>query len=127
MKAAKPALTLEACIDIYCEAWNHTDAAERDTLLRQVWAEGATYTDPTVHAVGRQALVDHIGRVFERYPNSTIVRTSAIEVHHGLARFAWKKVLADGTSLPEGIDIAEASDDGRLRRIIGFFGPLAPR
>jgi hypothetical protein len=29
--------------------------------------------------------------------------------------------------LPEGIDFAEVSSDGKLSRIVGFFGPLAAK
>ena len=36
-------------------------------------------------------------------------------------------ILADGKSLPEGIDFGELSSEGKLRRIVGFFGPLAQR
>ena len=117
---------MEQAIAIYCAAWNETDAGKRDALLAQVWADDATYTDPTVHLVGRRALVAHIDAVFARYPGSTIEMTSAVDAHHTVARFAWKKVLADGTALPEGIDFAEVGPDGKLIRIVGFFGPLAP-
>jgi len=34
-------------------------------------------------------------------------------------------VQADGTALPEGLDVVWLTDDGaRLARILGFFGPL---
>jgi hypothetical protein len=117
---------MERAIGIYCAAWNETDPARRDQMLAQVWADDATYMDPTVHLVGRQALVAHIDTVLARYPGSTLEMTSALDVHHTVARFAWKKVLADGTALPEGIDFAEVGHDGKLIRIVGFFGPLAP-
>jgi hypothetical protein len=116
---------MERAIAIYCAAWNETDAGRRAALLAQAWADDATYTDPTVHLTGRAALVAHIDAVFARFPGSTIEMTSALDVHHTVARFAWKKVLADGTSLPEGIDFAEIGPDGKLIRIVGFFGPLA--
>ena len=115
----------ERAIAAYCAAWNETDAGKRDALLREVWRDDATYTDPTVHLTGRAALVAHIDAVFARYPGSTIVQTSALDLHHDVARFAWKKVLADGTALPDGIDFAQFDREGRLTRIIGFFGPLA--
>jgi hypothetical protein len=115
----------ETIIDTYCSAWCEPDAAKRDAILAPVWGEGATYTDPTVHVAGRAALVAHIDAVFKVYPGATIVRASAVDVHHTVARFAWKMVLADGTSLPEGIDFAELNSDGKLARIVGFFGPLA--
>ena len=37
-------------------------------------------------------------------------------------------VQADGTALPEGLDVVWLSADGtRLERIVGFFGPLQRR
>jgi hypothetical protein len=36
-------------------------------------------------------------------------------------------VLADGKMFVEGVDFGELSPDGKLYRIVGFFGPLAPR
>ena len=33
-------------------------------------------------------------------------------------------VLADGKVFLEGIDFGELSADGKLRQIVGFFGPL---
>jgi hypothetical protein len=118
-------LALDQLIDTYCAAWSDSDAARRRETLANVWAEGATYTDPTVHAVGIDDLLTHIDAVARRRPGAKVVRTSRVDAHHHLARFAWCVVLADGTSLPESIDIAELSAGGQIRRIIGFFGPLA--
>ena len=122
---ADPDPTTEKLIDTYCAAWNDPDPARRREILGSVWADGATYTDPTVHAVGMDELLAHIGKVVARRPGAKVVRSSRIDVHHDLARFAWRVVQADGTMLPEGLDLAELSADGQIRRIIGFFGPLA--
>jgi hypothetical protein len=111
-------------VDAYCLAWDEADAVRREAILKTVWVEGATYTDPNVHVSGVGELVEHIGRVLERYPGSRIVRTSAVDTHHSVARFGWKKVLADGSSLPEGIDFVEFSGAGAIQRVVGFFGPL---
>lgn len=112
-------------IDRYCAVWSTPDPDERRRLLAQVWAPGATYTDPTVHAATAEALLTHIDSVLARRPGARVVRTSAVDVHHGIARFAWHVVQADGTALPDGLDIAELSSDGtRIERIVGFFGPL---
>jgi hypothetical protein len=114
-------------IDTYCAAWNEIDGGRRAKILAAALAPDATYTDPTVHTVGIPQLVAHIDAVFARYPGSRIVRTSEVDSHHGFARFAWKRILADGTSLPEGIDIVEFTDTGQLSRIVGFFGPFIQR
>jgi hypothetical protein len=116
---------LTQLIDRYCAAWSDPSAARRAELLAQVWADGATYTDPAIHAVGSAQLLAHIEKVIARRPGAKVVRSSAVDVHHGIARFAWHVVQADGTCLPEGLDIAELSPDGtRITRIVGFFGPL---
>jgi hypothetical protein len=84
-----------------------------------------TYTDPSVHAANTEDLLTHIATVQARRPGSKVQRTSRVDVHHGVARFAWHVVQADGSNLPEGLDIAFLSPDGAtIERIIGFFGPL---
>ena len=117
-------MTRAETIDAYCGAWNEQNAEARSVLLRRSVTSDIIYVDPAVRITGITALVRHIDSVFARYPNSRIVRTSAIDYHHTWARFAWKKVLADGNSLPDGVDIVEFEEDGRLRRVIGFFGPM---
>ncbi len=112
-------------IDRYCEAWSAPDAGRRAELLAAVWAVGATYTDPSVHAAGADELLAHVAKVQARRPGARVLRTSPVEGHHRIARFAWHVVLPDGSALPEGLDIAFISADGAMiERIIGFFGPL---
>ncbi len=113
-------------IDRYCEVWSELDESRRAELLASVWDSHATYTDPSVHAANAEELLSHIAKVQAPRPGSRVVRTSKVEIHHGIARFAWHVVQADGAALPEGLDIAFVSSEGtRIERIIGFFGPLA--
>ncbi|MFC9997312.1 nuclear transport factor 2 family protein [Nocardia sp. NPDC127526] len=114
----------EQLIDTYCAAWSESDPARRRAVLEKVWAPDATYTDPTVHVTGLDGLLAHIETVAARRPGATVLRTSRVDAHHDLARFAWHVVQADGTALPDGLDLIEFTDDGRIRRVIGFFGPL---
>ena len=112
-------------IDRYCQAWSEPDATLRAELLGSVWAVGATYTDPSIHAANANELLVHIKKVQARRPGAKVLRTSRVDEHHKIARFAWHVIQADGTVLPEGIDIALISPDGtKIERIIGFFGPL---
>lgn len=112
---------MEELIDRYCAVWGEPDAARRAALLAEVWAEGGAYTDPTVHASGAAALLAHIARVLEKRPGAKVVRTGAVDAHHGLAKFDWHVVQPDGAILRKGIDIAELSPDGKIRRMMGFF------
>jgi len=121
-------MNVQDLIDRYCEAWSLPDAVARAAALRAVWADGATYTDPTAQTTGAEALLAHIAQVQAAYPGARIERTSAVDAHHGMARFAWQLALADGSRLPEGLDIARLSADGtRIESITGFFGPLKAR
>jgi hypothetical protein len=112
-------------IDRYCDVWNEPDPTLRAALLAVVWAPGATYTDPSVHAASADELLAHIANVRARRPGASVLRSSAVDAHHGLARFTWHVVQADGVALLDGLDIAFLTADGlRIERIIGFFGPL---
>jgi len=114
-------------IDGYCEVWSEPDASRRASQLAQVWAEGATYTDPTVHAAGGAELLAHIARILTKRPGGKVMRTSALDVHHDVARFAWKAVDASGNTLRDGIDLVVLAGDGaKIERIVGFFGELEP-
>jgi hypothetical protein len=118
-------LASEDLIDRYCAAWSAPEPEQRAALLESVWARGATYTDPSVHAAGAGELLAHIARVQARRPGGKVVRTSAVDAHHGVVRFAWKAVDAAGAELVHGIDLAFVSADGtKIERILGFFGDL---
>jgi hypothetical protein len=113
-------------IDRYCEVWNLPNSEQRAEALAAVWAVDATYTDPSVHAKNGDELLAHIAMVRARRPGAKVVRVSRLDSHHGFVRFAWRVELADGTLMPEGLDIAFFTADGaRIARILGFFGPLA--
>jgi hypothetical protein len=40
-------------------------------------------------------------------------------------RFSWRLIQPDGTAI-EGMDFGELDGDGRIKRIVGFFGPFTP-
>ena len=117
-------MSIEAIIDRYCEAWSDPEPATRAAALAEVWAKDTRYTDPRADTRGAAALLEHIAGVLAQRPGARVVRTSAIQQHHGFVRFAWRVIEADGNRLPEGLDIAVIGDDGRITQIIGFFGPL---
>ena len=111
-------------VEAYCEAWNVAGDAERRALLEKSWTDDGSYTDPRTDLQGRDALAAHIARVQAGRPGSRIVMMSGVDLHHRSLRFAWRLVDAAGNTVVEGIDFGEFAADGRLRRIVGFFGPL---
>jgi hypothetical protein len=119
-------MTLEETVDLYCSAWSEPDQEKRLAILQDVLTPGASYIDPRTDVKGHEAVAAHIERVLSTRPGARVVRTSAIDAHHHWARFAWHLVKNDGTTMPPGIDIVEVDlTSGKLRSILGFFGPLA--
>lgn len=116
--------TLEALADRYCAAWNTADGAERRAILKTVLADDGLYADPSVRAVGVEALASHIDGVVARNPGARISRTSRVDSHHEMLRFLWSNRLPNGHVLRDGVDFCTVAADGRFRSITGFFGPI---
>jgi len=106
----------------YMAAWNEPDDTARRALLEQCWSNSGVYLDPNVSLAGRDALATQIGEVLARRPGARLEFMSGIDVHHNVVRFLWRRVPADGTCGDISIDFGEIGADGRLVRIVGFFG-----
>ena len=117
---------LDETVRVYCAAWSEPNAEHRRELLEKVWASEGTYTDPLSHVEGREALVELIGSFLQKFPGAQIIPSSHADFHHGIFRFAWKFVGGDGKTVNEGVDFGALGTDGRLQRIVGFFGPIKP-
>ncbi|WFU15556.1 nuclear transport factor 2 family protein [Bradyrhizobium sp. CB3481] len=107
----------------YMAAWNEPDDRTRRALLAQCWSDDGVYLDPNVSLAGRDALAAKIGEVMAGRPGARLEFMSGIDVHHNMVRFLWRLVRPDGTSGATSIDFGEIGPDGRLVRIVGFFGP----
>lgn len=117
--------TVEETVRAYVEAWYTLDEHRRRELVRQCWSENGSYMDPNNTVQGRDALVSLIAGFHQSSPGARIPTTSGVDGHHGMLRFSWVLLRPDGTRR-EGLDIGELDDQGLLRRITGFFGPLPP-
>jgi hypothetical protein len=120
--SARPTLAPQAAVTGYCAAWNTTDAKERDDLLARVWAKDGVYSDPEpTLAVGRKALSDAIVVFHHSYPGAYF-RCSAPQAHHRWMRVTWIALKPDGKELTHGVDFYDMAPDGRIQRVVGFFG-----
>ena len=111
----------------YAAAWNEPDAALRLELLERCWADEAVYVDPTVDLRGRSMLSEHISKVQARRPGARIELMSGVDLHHDVVRFLWRLARADGSFGETSIDFGELDGDGRLKKIVGFFGEAPKR
>jgi hypothetical protein len=119
-------LDLDEAVRVYCAAWGERDVDRRRQTLERVFDANGTYTDPTGHAESRTALIERITAHLQKRPGTQILCSFA-DLHHGMLRFTWKMVGADGKTLIEGIDFGEVAADGKLKKIVGFFGQSKPR
>ena len=110
----------------YMAAWNEREAAARNTLLEACWSDGGIYVDPGVSLAGRDALNAHIATVQASRPGARVEFMSGIDIHHDVVRFLWRLIRPDGTGGDISIDFGEVGPDGRLLKIVGFFGPAPP-
>lgn len=125
---ATPAeLTVEgatAMIDTYFAMWNEDDVARRAELIEQAWTTDARYRDPLLEADGYDGLSTMVDTVHQHYPGQRFTRLSGVDLHHDQARVAWHLAADEGDPTVVGIDLVELAEDGRIRRITGFFGDL---
>jgi len=124
--------SLEEVVLAYIEAWSTPDEAVRRELLDMSVADDASYTDPVYAVRGKEEIASLIGRSLsgEAYDGAgagaRIPISSGVDQHHEMLRFSW--VLIDPLErrlLLEGMDFVELAADGRLQRIVGFFGAQA--
>lgn len=111
-------------VEAYTEAWNDVSGERRRQLLEECWADGGVYCDPLSLVTGREALAGHIASFGERMPGHSIQLTTGADAHDGFARFGWGMFGPEGELVTEGMDFVVLDDDGRIARIVGFFGPM---
>jgi SnoaL-like domain len=117
---------LIAVVDTYLAGLNEADGARRAELVRTAWAEEGMFWDPLAEAVGHEQIAGLADAVQQMFPGARFARTSGVDAHHGFVRFGWSLQGADGAAIVEGVDVGLVGDDGRLTRVVGFFGDLAP-
>ena len=118
--------TLTSVIDTCFAALVEVDPARRADLVAAGWTPDATFVDPLFAATGHDEIAAIADAVVGGYPGQRFVRTTEVDEHHGIIRYGWALVAADGAVTVTGLDVAELADDGRIRKVTGFFGDLAP-
>jgi len=118
---------LETTIDTYLEAYGETDASRRATLIAQVWSPDGQLTDPPLDAKGHDGIDGMFAAVQGQFAGHTFRRSTGIDAHHGIARYGWELIAADGSVTLAGMDVAVVAGDGKLRHVAGFFGELPAR
>ena len=117
---------LEKLVANYCRAWFAPEAEERRRLLAETFEPDGVYVDPTVRIEGADVLLAHIAKVVASRPGFFLERTSIVDTHHDFLRFSWVQRRENGYRGGESMDVCQLSPRGRLKLVVGFFGPLSP-
>lgn len=116
--------TIDSTIDGFFAAWNAEADDERLAAVRATYTDVAVVKDPLADVRGHDAIAGFIAGARAQFPGHTFRRSSGIDTHHDLVRFAWQLVGPDGQAVVEGFETGQLSADGRLSCTLGFFGPL---
>jgi SnoaL-like domain len=115
---------LETTIDTHLDAYGEPDAVRRKELIGRIWSPDGRLVDPPLEGAGHAGINDMADALQAQFPGHTFRRTSRIDGHHNFARYEWTMLAPDGSAVLNGLDVVELADDGTLRRVVGFFGPL---
>ncbi len=117
-----PTTSLATLVDTWLAAYCQSDGALRTEAVRSVWNLQGHLADPPFEARGVQAIADAGGTLLSHYPGHRFERTTAIDEHHGVARYGWRLLDTQGAAVLEGLDVLTLDVDGRIASVVGFFG-----
>jgi hypothetical protein len=110
-------------LDHMLAAWNERDPAKVRGHLERALAPDAEFIDPSVETHGIDEFEANVLEVQAGIPGAVYSRTSGVDSHHRLHRYSWQ-ISRDGEVLLSGADVTEVDAEGRVTRVLGFFGPL---
>src|SRR3954447_10851860 len=118
--------TIVDTIDMHLQAYAMAAPERRNGLAAAAWNPDGELFDPPLEGRGLAEISALADVVLTHYADHRFVRTTAVDAHHGFARYGWELIGPDGTVAVGGTDVVQFDDAGKLLRIVGFFGPLEP-
>ena len=95
-------------------------------LLEQSLTPNAEIWGPARVFAGYAQISEKIDGVQKNWPNCRLVVTSGIVCFSNAGHFAMALVSADGSVLASGHSVVELAADGRIDRVLAFWGPQPP-
>ncbi len=107
----------------YLDAFVEQDAARRLALLEQGLVPSAEIWGPTRVFAGYAQISEKIEGFHKNWPNCRLVVASGIVCFSNAGHFAKAILSADSTILASGHSVVELAADGRIQRVLAFWGP----
>lgn len=118
---------ITSTIDTHLAAYCEPDRGKRTELIASAWSEDGAVVDPPIDGRGRTGIADIVDALLAQFPGHHFERTTAVDAHHDHARYGWALVAPDGNVTLAGTDFATVGTDGKLTRVVGFFGEPATK
>lgn len=112
----------EVAVKVYVQAWSEPDPAMRGNLLERCWDDDGEYCDQYARVKGSPALNVYIGNAQRMMPGMILERQGDISLCFENLSFGWKVRGTTGGEVASGRIFGELSIDGRLRRIVSYWG-----
>jgi hypothetical protein len=122
MKTELP--TVEQVVLAYAAVWSELDGERMRSLVEQSLTPDAQILGPGYHFTGHAAVIAEVERFHAERPGIRAVLASGIDAHHNTARFAVAMLRPDGSVSHEGEDIVLFASDGRIERVLTYWGAL---
>lgn len=119
----------EQVVDSHLAAYSEPDPSVRAALIRNSWNLEGRLVDPPLESRGHDGISDQAATLLAQFPGHRFERTTALDMHHQFIRYGWRLVGTSGEPVLTGVDFMDVDVDGRIARVVGFFGtelPAAP-
>lgn len=104
-------------------AWNERDLNLIRSHLNKALTEDIEFIDPTIVTRGIAEFEQNVRGFRLKYPDAQLALSSGVDSHHNLHRYGWEIIVGGNVLLP-GFDVTETDAELKVRRVLGFFGPL---
>lgn len=121
-----PTRTLEEVVDTHLAAYCEPDGARRLAAIRSVWSPQGRLVDPPFEARGHENISDQAATLLAQFEGHRFERSTVVDAHHDVLRYGWRLVDSTGKAAVEGVDILDLDTDGKIARVVGFFGAQPP-
>ncbi|HEY6064703.1 MAG TPA: SRPBCC domain-containing protein [Thermoanaerobaculia bacterium] len=109
-------------IDAFLRAWGEPDASTRRTLLEASATPDLSFRDAFSATDGLEEMLANLEAVQIHMPGMALKRAGDVRHAHGTAISAWMAQAPDGSPRGNGTNVFDFAPDGRIRRVVGFWG-----
>ena len=109
--------------------WNTADESEQIRLAEAALDHNVHFVDPRHNIIGRPAFVSMVRKTQAEHPGLSYSRSCEPQMQNNHCRYHWSIHKGD-REVMTGFDVTEVTDEGKIMKVIGFFGeldrPVAP-